>query len=73
MDAKFLPRGLAPAVRAALADTPVVCLLGPRQCGKTTLVQTLAPGHGYATLDDEDALTLPSRIPMDFWRHCPTP
>ena len=73
MDAKFLPRGLAPAVRAALADTPVVCLLGPRQCGKTTLVQTLAPGHGYATLDDEDALTFAQSDPNGFLAALPDP
>jgi predicted AAA+ superfamily ATPase len=73
MDAKFLPRGLAPAVRAALADTPVVCLLGPRQCGKTTLVQTLAPGHGYVTLDDEDALTFAQSDPNGFLAALPDP
>ena len=73
MDSKFLPRGLAPAVRAALADTPVVCLLGPRQCGKTTLVQTLAPGHGYVTLDDEDALTFARSDPNGFLAALPDP
>jgi DUF1016 N-terminal domain len=53
MDARLLPRGLAPNLRAARADTPVVCLLGRRQCGKTTLVRTLVPGHGYVTFVDE--------------------
>ncbi len=50
MDAAPLPRGLAPALRAALADTPVVYLLGPRQCGKTTLARSLAPDYGYVAL-----------------------
>ena len=62
MDAAPLPRGLAKAVRAALADTPVVCLLGPRQCGKTTLARSVAPDYGYVTFDDEDALTLAARV-----------
>ena len=53
MDARLLPRGLASTLPAARADTPVVCLLGRRQCGKTTLVRTLVPGHGYVTFDDE--------------------
>lgn len=42
-------------MHAALADTPVVVLNGPRQVGKTTLTQRLSyPGsHDFATLDDE--------------------
>lgn len=66
MDAAPLPRGLAPALRAALADTPMVCLLGPRQCGKTTLARSLAPDYGYVTFDDEDALTLARSDPNGF-------
>ena len=32
-----IPRLLAPRVREALADTPVVLIHGPRQSGKTTI------------------------------------
>lgn len=52
---KLLPRNIAPVVRAALRDTPVVTLTGPRQAGKSTLVQqVLEEGHRavYVTLDD---------------------
>ena len=54
MDAARLlfPRSLGSAIREALADTPVVCLLGPRQSGKTTLAQQLAPSRTYVSLDD---------------------
>lgn len=48
----LLSRSLASAVREALADTPVVCLLGPRQSGKTTLAQQLAPERAFVSLDD---------------------
>ena len=48
----LFPRSLASAVREALADTPVVCLLGPRQSGKTTLAQQLAPGRTFVSLDE---------------------
>ena len=52
---KFLfPRLLAPVIREALADTPVVCVLGPRQTGKTTLVQQLAPDRAYISLDENN-------------------
>ena len=37
-----------------MADTPVVCLLGPRQCGKTTLVQQLAPNRAFVSLDEQN-------------------
>ena len=36
------------AVRSALANNPVCVLLGPRQCGKTTLARELAkPGRSH--------------------------
>jgi uncharacterized protein len=48
------PRYIQPRVMAALADTPVVLLSGPRQAGKTTLVRQLAgTERRYLTLDDE--------------------
>ncbi|MCY4489331.1 MAG: ATP-binding protein [Deltaproteobacteria bacterium] len=48
------PRLLEPVIREALADTPVVCVLGPRQAGKTTLVQRLAPERAYISLDENN-------------------
>ena len=60
------PRLLAGAVQEALADTPVVCLLGPRQCGKTTLVQQLAPNRAYLSLDDEGLRKVAHRDPLGF-------
>ncbi len=56
MDASrsLLPRSLEPVVREALADTPVVCVLGPRQSGKTTLVRQLAPDRAYVSLDEHN-------------------
>lgn len=73
MDASPLPRALVAAVRDALKDTPVVCLLGPRQCGKTTLVRALAPRYGYVTFDDVDALALARSDPNGFLAALPAP
>ena len=50
-------RFAAARVTAALKDTPVVMVIGPRQCGKTTLVRDIVAGaRAYHTLDDETAL-----------------
>jgi len=49
-----------------MADTPVVCLLGPRQCGKSTLAKHQAPGREYYSLDDARYLTLAQEDPEGF-------
>ena len=52
-DAPFYPRYVEQRLAEALADSPVVLIQGPRQCGKTTLAQMLcAP----ASLNRRDAL-----------------
>lgn len=67
------PRGAARRVTAALADTPVVMIIGPRQCGKTTLVHTLpATGRPYLTLDDETTLAAALADPTGFLRDLDT-
>ena len=51
-----------PALRAALERglrrSPVVALVGPRQCGKTTLARALALGRRSAYFDLEDPVQL---------------
>ncbi len=53
-DRSLFHRSLAPVLGEALADTPVVCLLGPRQSGKTTLVQQLASERAFVSLDEHN-------------------
>lgn len=55
----MLARNITGAVQSALGDTPVVLVNGPRQSGKSTLVQSFAettPGARYYTLDDAAVL-----------------
>lgn len=52
--APIYPRLLSARVSQALADTPAVLLLGPRQAGKTTLArQVSGTNMRYLTLDDD--------------------
>lgn len=50
----------------ALEDTPVVCLLGPRQCGKSSLAQHNDPERAYINLDDRNYLDLAKNDPEGF-------
>ena len=63
-DQTIYPRYLRPRLIEALADTPVVLIHGPRQCGKTTLAQTLE-GYTYITFDDEVQLAAAHAEPTD--------
>jgi uncharacterized protein len=47
----MIPRHAARLVRARLQESPVVALVGPRQCGKTTLARAL--GGVYVDLEQE--------------------
>lgn len=49
----MLPRRLLPQLTAALAESPAVALLGPRQAGKTTLALDLARTRPSIYLDLE--------------------
>ena len=49
---ELFSRLLTPTIREALADTPVVCITGARQSGKTTLARQLEPARALYTLDD---------------------
>lgn len=62
----YVPRHLAPTLIEALQDTPVVCLLGPRQCGKSTLAQRCDPDRDYISLDDRNYLELATNDPEGF-------
>ncbi len=50
----YLPRKIQGKIAERLADFPVVAVLGPRQCGKTTLVkETVGDREGVLYLDLE--------------------
>jgi uncharacterized protein len=70
-DRTYLYRHLQASLEVALADTPVVCLLGPRQCGKSTLAQQQGTGRQYLTLDDATLLAYARNDPKGFVTNLP--
>jgi uncharacterized protein len=61
----LINRFMRPRLIEALGDTPVVLVHGPRQCGKTTLAQTVS-GYAYITFDDEVQLAAAKADPVGF-------
>ena len=68
MDAVLYPRFALPRLKEALADTPVVLIHGPRQCGKTTLARQVgdAAGYRYVSFDDDVTLAAAQSDPVGF-------
>lgn len=65
----LLPRQIRPHLIDALGESRVVCLLGPRQSGKSTLVRSIAENEHparYVTLDDRPTLELAREDPTAF-------
>jgi predicted AAA+ superfamily ATPase len=62
----MLKRALEGPLRAALADTPVVMLVGARQTGKSTLASGLTEGGDYLTFDDPTLLSAARADPVAF-------
>ena len=55
-DKALYPRFAEPRLTEALADSPIVLIHGPRQCGKTTLAQIIGERKGYAYVSFDDAV-----------------
>ena len=65
----LVPRHIRPLLVAALQESRVVCLLGARQSGKSTLVRSVAEKEHparYVTLDDRATLELAREDPTAF-------
>jgi uncharacterized protein len=68
MERAFYARRLVPRLKSALTDTPVVLIVGPRQAGKSTLVQQAAQAKEPPGAKGDTFLASPSleRIPENY-------
>lgn len=65
---KSYPRFLDARLLDSVADTPVTLIHGPRQSGKTTLVQRFAERHHYryVTFDNDDEVAAAEYDPIGY-------
>lgn len=72
---KYIPRWLEARLAEALKSHPVIVLTGPRQVGKSTLLENahILKDWRYLTLDDPDILEQAREDPKGlFWEDRPT-
>lgn len=65
---QLYPRFVESRLAEALAESPVVLIHGPRQCGKTTLARMSGCSRGYAYFSFDDSVTLAAAMsdPVGF-------
>ncbi|MCL2640769.1 MAG: ATP-binding protein [Phycisphaerales bacterium] len=70
----YYKRTLSKSLKEANAFFKVVLLTGPRQVGKTTLLEHIKePERTYVTLDDMDILMMAQEDPAHFFERFPPP
>ncbi len=68
----MIKRNLANKINELLKSFSMVGILGPRQCGKTTISRTLKPDWYYVDLQDPQDFDRLTRDPVFFFEQHPT-
>ena len=69
----YIHREIEPLLAEALSQFPAVLITGPRQAGKSTLLQNILKGYTYTTLDDPMIRSMANQDPELFLSTYPTP
>jgi predicted AAA+ superfamily ATPase len=70
-NASVIPRQAASTLLSLAKGFPIVAVTGPRQSGKTTLVQAVFPEKPYVSLEEPDKLDFAVSDPRGFLRNYP--
>ena len=74
MSQTYIKRSLEPVLKKAAAEFPAMVLTGPRQSGKTTLLQHLfSKSHQYVSLEPPDVRASAIEDPRSFLELYPPP
>lgn len=74
MSPTYIKRSLEPVIKKAASEFPAVVLTGPRQSGKTTILQHLfAKQYRYVSLEPPDVRASAMEDPRTFLEIHPTP
>lgn len=68
----YIPRQLETALQEQLDKYPILAVTGPRQSGKTTLLQHLFPNYAYLSLENEDIRGFAQQDPVGFLKKYPS-
>lgn len=70
---KYYHRTIEPHLLSALKSFPAILITGPRQAGKSTLLQHCLKGYTYVTFDDPELRALAQNDPELFLSTHPAP
>ena len=62
----MLNRKLGIKIKESASKMPIIAITGPRQSGKSTLIQTLFPDHRYLNLEDPELRQFALTDPKGF-------
>jgi predicted AAA+ superfamily ATPase len=62
----MIPRTIQKELLTQLNEYPIVTVLGPRQAGKTTLVQAALPDYDYTSLENPETRLIATEDPKAF-------
>jgi len=69
----WIEREITPELYRIAASFPILVLIGPRQVGKTSLLEKTFPNHVYVSLDVATNAEAAETRPQDFLRQYPPP
>jgi predicted AAA+ superfamily ATPase len=69
----WIPREISSELKRLAQTFPVVVLIGPRQVGKTSILEKTFPGYTYVSLDLSSYAEMAETRPQDFLQQFPPP